>query len=187
MFFLKVPLDRVPVLIGKEGKVKKYIEEMTGVKLQINSKTGDVIIDPQNHPYEAFKVKNIVTAIGYGFSPKDAMKLLNDNYMIEIIDVKDYTRKKQRMVELLGRVIGRRGRAKKELEELTDTSISVYEHYVAIIGEYNNVDIARRAVEMLLKGSMHESVFRYVRNEKKRRAFQEAGLYAYYELINKEQ
>ncbi|MCD6158440.1 MAG: RNA-processing protein [Euryarchaeota archaeon] len=185
MFFLKVPVERVPILIGKEGRVKKYLEEIAGIKIYVNSRTGDVTIDPQDHPYEALKVRNVVMAIGYGFSPENAMKLLNDNYIMEVIDVKDFTRKKSRMIELMGRVIGTRGRARKELEELTDTNISVYEHYIAIIGEYENVDIARRAIEMLLKGSMHQTVYRFIREERRRRMYRDVGIDAYYEMINK--
>ncbi|HHC19406.1 MAG TPA: RNA-processing protein, partial [Euryarchaeota archaeon] len=33
MFFLKVPVERVPILIGKEGRVKKYLEEIAGIKI----------------------------------------------------------------------------------------------------------------------------------------------------------
>ena len=40
---LKVPKNRVAVIIGKEGSIKKEIEESTNTKLDIDSKEGDVV------------------------------------------------------------------------------------------------------------------------------------------------
>jgi len=44
MKYIKIPLDRVAVLIGKNGEIKKYLESKTGIRLDINSKEGDVKI-----------------------------------------------------------------------------------------------------------------------------------------------
>ncbi len=173
MFYLKIPPDRIAILIGKEGKVKEYLEKMTGVKIKVDSKTGDVVIDPQDRPYEAYKVRNVIKAIGYGFPPKKAAKLLNDNYVLEVIDVKDYSRRKERIETILGRVIGTKGRAKREFEDLTGTDLSIYDHYVSMIGDFEDMEIARRAMQMLISGSKHESVYRYIKEEKRRKAFRE--------------
>src|SRR3989338_1258210 len=41
---LKIPRDRVAILIGKEGSVKKRISDLTQTRLEIDSKEGDVTI-----------------------------------------------------------------------------------------------------------------------------------------------
>jgi len=41
---LKIPKERVAVLIGKNGEVKKELEEYTSAKIEIDSKEGDVKI-----------------------------------------------------------------------------------------------------------------------------------------------
>ncbi|MCD6404171.1 MAG: RNA-processing protein, partial [Nanoarchaeota archaeon] len=64
-------------------------------------------------------------------------------------------------------VIGRDGKAKEKIEELTDTNICVSGKTVSIIGRYDDAMIAREAVERLLGGAMHATVFRFL--EKKRR------------------
>ena len=68
---IRIPEDRVGVLICKSGKTKSQIEERCSVKLDIDSKNGEVevsgkMVDGQFH---IFKALEIVTAIGRGFSP----------------------------------------------------------------------------------------------------------------------
>ena len=43
---LKIPKDRIAVLIGKNGEVKREIEELTESRIEIDSKEGDVVFDP---------------------------------------------------------------------------------------------------------------------------------------------
>ena len=53
--------------------------------------------------------------------------------------------------------------------------VSVYGHTVAIIGDFDQVNVAREAVNMLINGSEHASVYRFLqrkRQEIKRRRFE---------------
>jgi len=45
---LKVPKNRVAVIIGKAGSVKKEIEENTNTKLDIDSKEGDIFVSGED-------------------------------------------------------------------------------------------------------------------------------------------
>ena len=71
------------------------------------------------------------------------------------------------MIRLKGRVIGQEGKSRKIIEGLTETYISVYGKTISIIGQAENVSVARRAIESLLAGSNHATVYRWL--EKKRR------------------
>jgi ribosomal RNA assembly protein len=165
----KIPLDRIGVLIGREGSTKKEIEEKTKTTLTIDTQTGAVIIEPASPNTSALdliKAQNIVRAIGYGFSPERAFRLLEEDQILEVIDVRQYVGDKPNHIKrVLGRIIGEEGKARRVLEELTGTYISVYEHYVAIIGDYETANIAKRAIEMLIEGRMHSTVYRYVDRE----------------------
>ena len=122
-------MDRIAVLIGHNGETRDLIEEKTKIPLDINSETGEVIIDDHKaeDPFIIFKVENIVRAIGRGFSPKQALKLLSDEYDLFIFDIHDYVKKKPSHVHRVkGRIIGTNGKTKRILEELTGSSISVY-------------------------------------------------------------
>ena len=165
----KIPIERVGILLGNKGAVKKEIEEKTRTILTVDSNTGSVIIEPafpNTSALELMKAQNIVRAIGYGFSPERAFRLLEDDQILEVIDVRQYIGdKSNHLKRVLGRIIGEEGKARRNLEELTGTYISVYEPYVAIIGDYDTANIAKKAVEMLIEGRMHSTVYKYVDRE----------------------
>lgn len=163
---LKIPEERVGVLIGTDGETKKELEEATGSKLDI-SKEGDVIITG-TEGLLLYTTKEIVLAIARGFNPKIALLLLKQDYAFEIINMKDVAGKsKNTMQRLKGRVIGKGGKAREEIERLTDCNISVYGKTIGIIGEQVQVMVAREAVAMLLSGSMHKTVFQFLEKKKK--------------------
>ncbi len=163
---LKVPKDRVAVLIGKGGDVKKQIEQETRSKLHIDSKEGDVTISGTDS-LGLYSAREVVRAISRGFNPELAKLLLKQDYMMEIVDLRDHGESKNTMLRLKGRVIGSEGKSRRVIEQLTETHISVYGKTIAIIGEIANVGIAKRAIEALLEGAMHAGIFRDL--EKRRR------------------
>lgn len=46
--YLKIPRERVGVLIGKNGEVKAQIERLTQTDLEIDSETGAVTLIPHD-------------------------------------------------------------------------------------------------------------------------------------------
>ncbi|MGQ9587699.1 MAG: KH domain-containing protein [Thermoplasmata archaeon] len=162
---VKIPVERVGVLIGRNGEVKAKIEKQTGVKLSIDSEEGDVEIDytHASDPSLALAVKNVVTAVGRGFSPDKAMRLLQEDCFLEIMDIRDYVGKKvEHIVRMRARIIGTRGKTRHVFEELTGAHISVYGNTVAIIGDSVQVDVAKRGLDMLLCGSEHATVYHFL-------------------------
>ena len=163
---LKIPLARVAVVIGTSGKVKKEIEETTGTHLQIDSSEGDVFITGED-ALGLYTAREVIGAIGRGFNPEIAKLLLRPEYASEQINIDDYAKTKKHEIRLRGRVIGTEGKARMVIEELTDCNISVYGKTITIIGEIEKVAICKRAVENLLSGSQHSTVYRWL--EKQRR------------------
>ena len=167
---LKVPQERVAVLIGSNGEIKKEIEAQTKSKLDI-SPEGDVVITG-TEGLTLFMAKEIVRAIARGFNPKIALLLAKTDYALEIINMKDVAGKnKSTMERLKGRVIGKAGKAREEIERLTNTHVSVYGKTIGIVGESDDVFLAREALAMLLSGSMHKTVFQFLERKKKERLF----------------
>ncbi len=163
---LKVPKDRVAVLIGKNGEVKKQIESETHSKINIDSKEGDVVISGKDS-IGLFSAKEVITAIGRGFNPDIAKLLLKQDYLFELINLNDFATTANEMTRLKGRVIGHEGRSRKTIEDLTETHICVYGKTIGIIGLPDNLFLAKQAVVSLLNGSRHATVFRML--EKKRK------------------
>lgn len=158
---LKIPKDRIAVLIGKHGEVKTELEEATGTKLIIDSTEGDVIIESEDS-MQIFIVTDIIKAIARGFNPQIARLLLKQDYLFEIIDVSEYTKSKDSMQRLKGRVIGHDGKARGTIERSTETYISVYGKTICIIGRAEQAGFARKAIEMLLEGGTHTSIFKWL-------------------------
>jgi len=90
--FVRIPKERVGVLVGPEGKVKQKIEEKFMVELEIESGSGGVTIilsEQAQDPSLLFKAKDTVTAIGRGFSPEHAFRLLrNEDEIFDFIDLR---------------------------------------------------------------------------------------------------
>jgi ribosomal RNA assembly protein len=170
--FLRIPKERVGVLIGPEGKIKKVIEEKLSVELQIESESGGVTImlaEKAEDPSLLFRAKDVVTAIGRGFSPEHAFRLIRDEEaLLDVIDLRTFFgRSESDIKRIKGRIIGMNGKTRKIIEELTDTHVTVYGHTVSIIGGIEEAQAAREAIQMLIDGSMHSAVYRYLHRKRR--------------------
>ena len=164
--YAKVPPDRIGVLIGEKGKVKLEIMRATRTRINVDSKSGMVIIEPEAPdvpPYMVLKAQEVVRAIAYGFPPEKALRLLDEDQTLVVIDLKQYVGDSPNHLQRVkGRIIGEKGKARKAIEEMTGTYISVYDSYVAIIGDYESAQAAKEAIEMLIQGRQHSTVYRYL-------------------------
>ena len=176
---IRIPSDRVGALVGKDGSSKKMIEERTGIKLQID-KEGEVVYDDNAEgvePIMALKIIDVVKAIGRGFNPDKALKLLDDDDMyFESIDIKDVIGDRQnQVVRARGRLIGKDGKTRKLIEDLADVYMSVYGNTVSLIGNSISLPIAKNAIEMLLHGSEHSTVYHYLESQRPKLRIAEMG------------
>ncbi len=161
-------MERVAVLIGHNGETKKDLEQKSGLKINIDSKLGEVVIDDHEveDPLMIIKIENIVKAIGRGFSPQNAMKLMDDEADFFVFNLHDYVGKKESHVSRLkSRIIGREGKTKRVLEELTDSKISIYGHTISIISDIIRMNILKKSIDMLITGSKHATVYRFVETQ----------------------
>ena len=170
-----IPKGRVGALIGKRGIVKRKIEEALNVKMSINSRTGSVEITQRPDapdPTSTFNARDVVNAIGRGFSPEDAFRLLNNGVILRVIDLRDYFGKSVSDIQRIkGRIIGKKGRTRTLIENLTGVDLSVYGHTVSIIGGPIQLEAALGAVKMLIEGRLHKTVYSYL--YRKRRELKE--------------
>ncbi|MEB3756699.1 MAG: KH domain-containing protein [Desulfurococcales archaeon] len=163
---VKIPLDRIPVVIGKDGETKNEIMSKTGTLITIDTENSMVIIEPETPsvpPINVMKASEIVKAIGLGFTPEEALELLDDDNVLLVIDLKNLVGDNQNTLKRIkGRIIGEKGRARRTIEEMTGTKIVVGKYHVAIIGSYERAMAAKRAVEMLAEGRQHGTVYRHI-------------------------
>src|SRR5208283_382405 len=165
-----IPLDRLGVLIGKEGSTKSKIEQAFKAQLIIESENGIVDIVPaiaSDDPTTVLRARDVVVAIARGFSPQRAFSLVDDDIVLDIIDLREvFGRNERDIARLKGRVIGRDGKIRRLLEEMTKAKVSVYGHTISMLGDYETVTAAREAIELLLKGKQHSTVYKLLRKIK---------------------
>ncbi len=149
-------------MIGKSGHTKSKIESACHVLLDIDGETGEILIkssgDIEN--IQPFKAMEIVTAIGRGFSPENAMLLLKGENTLHVIDIREFAGKSNSNIERIkGRIIGEGGRARRNMENLSGTRISVYGKTVSVIGDGPKLRLAVDAISSISSGSLHGAVY----------------------------
>src|SRR3989442_5479588 len=107
MFYLRIPTERVGVLIGPGGETKSRLQEVTGVIIQIDSASGEVTIDESaaKDPALALKVRDVVSAIGRGYSKERAFRLLQEDVYLEMFDIKDFAHSRNRICQIKAHLI----------------------------------------------------------------------------------
>ncbi len=162
---IRIPEERIGVIIGREGEIKRRIEDETGCKIKISR---DGIVSVKGNDAIGFiKAQNVIKAIARGFNPEVAFKLLRDDFkVLEIINLTDYVGENA-LKRVKGRIIGKDGKMRASIEETLDVNLSIYGKTVSIIGDMDNVYAARDAILMLIEGAQHSRVLRFM--EKKKR------------------
>ena len=156
---INIPENRIPILIGKKGSVKKKIESLANVSLDI-SKEGQVSIKGESEG--VYFAMEVVKAIGRGFNPEIALKLFKPGYNLEVIDLHEFYNSKNSIIRIKGRVIGEKGRIKKLIEDSTDSYLSIYGDTISIIAPYYTLQFAKEAVLKLVRGSRHSTIERFL-------------------------
>ncbi len=155
--YLSIPDQRMKILRSDKrwkGKFKKFSD----TKIRLND---EIEIEDVN-PLAVLRAKEIFKAFGRGFDFDVALDLIDEEFILEIVDVGDYAKSNKRMHELSGRVIGTKGRTKDIIEKKTETSIVIQGKTISIIGRFENVKKAREAIELILMGRKHGTVYRFL-------------------------
>lgn len=168
ILFLDIPQERMGVLIGKNGEIKKRMEEILNIKINIQS-DGVVKVEYNTEdPETYFKLRRIADAICCGFSGEDALKLMDGKVVLKKIDLRDFAdESSSRMKILKDRIIGRGGKIWKKIEKLANVRLALYRHVLGIIGEEENCEIALKTILKILGGAQFGTAFKYLEHQRK--------------------
>lgn len=167
MEYVRIPMERLGVLIGKKGKVKEEIESCLGVKIEIDTDDGNITVENIGDDVLAeWKARDMITAIGRGINPDKVMLLKSDDYVLKIIDLNELVgRSKKALKRQKGRIIGRQGKTREFVSQVSGACISIYGKTVAIIGKTEEVSLASEAIEMLASGKPHSVVYKVLQRK----------------------
>ena len=82
-------------------------------------------------------------AISKGFSPERAYRLLSDDSLLQLVDLREYSGKSINSLDRIkSRLIGQSGKFRKNLEDFSGADISIYGHFVGFIGTYDETSLS---------------------------------------------
>ena len=168
-FLVRIQLERVAVLIGPKGSTKKKVEELTESQLMVDSKTGDVIItieEDSEDPVNMWRARDMVKAIGRGFNPQKAYQIKDSSWGFDLIQLRDFvgtSPSSQRQVR--SRVIGKNGRTRNIIEQITGAYVSVFGNTIGIICEFSKMKILKDGLVRLINGAKHSTVYKYLEEQ----------------------
>lgn len=155
---VRIPEERVGALIGEDGETKQEFEDLTDCELEIEDNLARI----EGDPLDEMTARDVVKAVGRGFSPEKAFNLIEERVTFHLMDVKDFAETKKSRERLKGRVIGRDGETRRHIEKEANIDLCVYGSTVGFIGRAGNIEVAREAVRMLLEGASHSTAYGYL-------------------------
>ena len=187
---IRIPADRVGTLIGKKGEIKKTLQDISGIKIDINTEEGEIAlsavksaftfvtsIQDEVHRFAiAYQRTLHKKAAGRGFNPDKAMRLFEDDEYLEVVDLKEFIGERSgQMHRVRGRLIGKDGKTRRIIEDLTGVDMVIYGNTVGLIGNSISLPVAKHAVELILQGSEHATVYHYLESQRPRLRIAEMG------------
>jgi ribosomal RNA assembly protein len=144
-------------------KIKRAVPSIENkVKVQIGFGKGHVTI--KGAELNEFLVEKIIMAIDFGFDIDDALLLLNEEFVLEFVDVKENTHRKN-LKDVRSRIIGREGRAKRTIEKLMECAIVIVDNRIGVIVDADHLSATIQGIEGLIGGSKHGNVFGYLERQ----------------------
>lgn len=179
---LRIQKERIGAIIGKKGSVKEEIEKKCKISIVIDSEYGDVILKSNNTNFlnimDLNKALEIVMAISKGFSPERAFNLFKEDNSLEIIDLRDYVGKSPNSLSRVkSRLIGEKGKSRRTIEELTGSYISIYGHYIGIIGTSDQINLTLEAITRICSGRSHKNVYNFLQEIRRKAKIEKMKLW----------
>jgi len=153
-----IPEERVRLL--KSDDLITKIEKKFNCKINIIDKNLVRII--AEDAVEEFLLKDVVFAFGRGFKLSTAEKIIDNNEYFFQIDLGNIFNKKEQIQRIKSRIIGKNGKTKLYIEEVSGAELSIYGDTVSFIGSEKSIEEAKTAVNAIINGKMHRTAYRYM-------------------------
>jgi ribosomal RNA assembly protein len=142
---------------SRVSKARSLLEEKLKIKITVKGK--EVTID--GTPELEYFSEKVIDAINSGFEIEDALLLIDEDYMIEILNIKEFT-KRTDLERIRGRIIGTQRRTLNTLEQLTGCLFQLKENEVIILGPVDRIQQAQESVISLIQGSKQSNVYAHL-------------------------
>jgi len=162
--------------LKKNPELVNEAMELTNTEVIFNQENLNAVIISKGKGSDVIKMRDFLISLTLGVNEIDAKKLLTDEYMLYVIDLKTIVDNKEDITRILGRIIGEEGKIKKRISEATGCSIYITDSKIALIGSFDEVEYAKNAIQIIVDGSPHARLFKYLEKvirERKMKQFTE--------------
>jgi len=146
-------IERYPRIL----KNKKKLEKLLNVKIS-NEKEN---ITLEGTPEDEYIAEKVIQALDFGFPFQTALMIRQNDYMFEVLNIKDYTQRKD-LERIRARIIGKAGKSLSTLTHLTQCHFELKDNFVGIIGAPENIKNGQEGIYALIRGSKHGNVYSYL-------------------------
>ena len=140
---------------GELRKNKVQLEEKLKVSIAIQGKK----VMFEGSPINEYTASAVLDAVSFGFSVKESLTLCTDTIAFKRIPIREFTRRKN-LKDVRSRLIGREGKTRRTIEEISGCSVIIAESAVGIIGDAKAIDDATQAIIRIIKGAKQANAYR---------------------------
>jgi len=159
---IKLIVDKIPRII----KLRKKLAEKLGVNITNNGKE----ISIEGEPEKEYIAEKVIQALDFGFPYAAAILIQEQDFIFEIINIKDYTKRYDKEV-VRGRIIGKGGKTLKTLSSLTQCYFELKDNRVGIVCDADNFEVPQQAVISLIQGSKTSNVYKTLERNRPKPVF----------------
>jgi KH domain-containing protein len=138
-------------------KERAQLEKKMDVVIKVEGKKVTV----EGNPLDEYEAKLVLEAMEFGYSTKKALMLLDEGHIFRKLPLKNFTRRKDMFV-VRGRLIGKEGKTKHALENISGCEIIVRDDAVGLLGSAESIEEATTAITNLIRGSKQANVYRFL-------------------------
>jgi len=143
------------LIIKRINFLKEKLKSIPGIEIK-----NDLVIIDSKDPLKDLTLKKYIKSLDVGFDENDCEKILTKDYdfmIIKILDKKDKSR-------ILARIIGKKGKSKKNLSLKTNSKIIINdkEGELYLLGREDDLKILKESLEFLIEGKKHSHIYKWI-------------------------
>jgi len=146
----------------KNEKILKEAEELTLCNVEIDKQNLRAIIKAKDLKSDILKMRDFLISLSHGIDEENAFKIIKYDMILYIINLKNIFDSKDDIKRILGRIIGENGKIKQKISEITECSIYIDNSNIVLIGSFEDVEYAKQAIQILVDGSPHSRLFKFL-------------------------
>lgn len=145
--------DKLPRITKNKKKLEKKLN------IKISNRGKEVFL--KGNSEDEYTAEKVIDALNFGFPFSTALLIKEENFIFEIINIKDHTQRND-LHRVRARIIGTKGRTLQTLVQLTKCSFELKDNFIGIIGHPEYLENAQEAVISLIKGSKQSNVYAHL-------------------------